>query len=126
MRTNEWYFSILIILITYFSFVFLSAFRLPILLIFSFTFSILIARDETRVGRVIMQTVVPILISIVLIFSLSIIYSSLSGELVLQSSQMSRVALGFLSMLLFGLVLGTPLAWLGARSRLSRYLVHPE
>jgi|GEM_PF-6021487 len=126
MRTNEWYFSIIIISITYFSFAFLSAFRLPILLVFSFIFSVMIARDETRLGRVVLQTIVPILISIVLLFSLSIIYSSLSGELVLQSSQMSHVALGFLSMLLFGLILGAPLAWLGARSRLADYLIQRD
>ncbi len=119
MRTNEWYFSLGIILVTYLSFVFFIDSRFIFLIFFAFIFSSLISRDERRIGRVVLKTIVPLLISIVIFFSAGLIFSALRGEFFLQSPQTASLALGFLSMLLLCAAAGIPLAWLGARFRLA-------
>lgn len=126
MRTNEWYISLIIIVASYLSFVFFSDFRFLFLIFFAFVFSGIISRDERRLGRVVLQTIVPLLISIVIFFSAALLAASLRGELLLQTSQMAVVAIAFLSMLLLCALVGTPLAWAGAQTRLLGLISRPE
>lgn len=117
MRTNEWYVTVGMILVTYFSLALLPNYRLFTMIIFSFVFAAIVARDEWRLGRVVLRTVVPLLISVVLLFSIALMSSSLDTNSPLSSGQAPAFALACIVLLLLSVLVGVPLAWLGAQTR---------
>lgn len=117
MRTNEWYVTVGMILITYFTLALLPNYRLFTMIIFSFIFAAIVARDEWRLGRIVLQTIVPLLISVVLLFSVALVSSSLDANSPLSSGQAPAFALACIVLLLLSVLIGVPLAWLGAQTR---------
>lgn len=117
VRTNEWYVSLGMIILSYFTFVFLPDFRFVFLIIFSFVFSAIVARDEWRLGRTILKSVTPLLVSVVLLFVAAFLGSSLGGVSPFQNGQASLAALGCIALLALCLLVGVPLAWAGAQAR---------
>jgi len=117
MRTNEWYVSVGMILITYLAFALLPNYRLFTMIIFSFVFAAIIARDEWRLGRIVLRSVVPLFISVVLLFSIALVSSSLDASSPLSSGKAPAFALACIALLVLCALVGVPLAWLGAQTR---------
>lgn len=117
MRTTDWYISLGMIILSYLAFAFFSDYRIVFLIIFSFSFSLIVSRDEWRLGRIISHSIIPLFLSVALLFIAAYLGSSFDGDSPLQSGQASVAAIGCIVLLSLCLLLGVPLAWAGARVR---------
>lgn len=124
MQTNAWYVSLVFVFVSYLALTLLADFRLPVMIFFSFVFSYVVSRDEWRVGRTVLLSVVPLVLGVALLFVAALFSAAISGSPI-QSSQLSHAAIGFLVLLFLCAAVGLPLAYAGALLRRYRLSLSP-
>ena len=116
IRTTHWVFSLLLALITYLVLLYLSSYRLVALVLLAFIFGFIISKDEWRVGRAVLKTIVPILGGITLLFLTPLFWATVI-ETTQRASILNAAAYGFLLMLALTLLLGVPFSCAGVLVR---------
>ncbi len=112
MRSTDWIVSVAFTFFSYLFFVHFESLRLAGVAVFPFLFAFYISSDEWRVGRAVLQAILPVILSVVLVFVVSLLWTtvishSTGGEL------LSASAYAFLLMLFLVGIVGLPLACAG-------------
>jgi hypothetical protein len=116
MRSTDWFISAAFTLFAYLFFVNFESFRLGGLIIFSFFFAYYISSDEWRLGRAVLLSILPILLSVALLFLAPLFWTTLIDQS-MRGPALASAAYGFLIMLLLSVLIGIPSACAGAMIR---------
>ncbi len=116
MSTREW-FPLFFVLFSFAFFLFAVDFRWLGILFLPLVYSFLLSRDEWRLGRVMLQTTVFILIGLVLFFSFSYIATAIAFSSTLRGPLVFRSAVAFFFLLFLTLGVGIPVSWVGVQLR---------
>ena len=112
MRSTDSLITVALTIFLYFFFVNFESYRLIGIIVFSFLFGYFISRDEWRAGRAITLSALPILLAVVLIFVVSLFWSTVVTHS-LNSTALVPVAYAFFVLLLAAILIGVPLAGAG-------------
>jgi hypothetical protein len=116
MRSTDWLISVGFTLVAYLFFVNFESLRLGGLIVFSFLFAYYISSDEWRFGRAVLLSILPILISVALLFVAPLFWSTVVEQSA-RGPVLATAAYGFLVMLFLSIIIGIPLACAGAMIR---------
>lgn len=116
MRSTDWLISVGFTIFAYLFFVNFESLRLGGLVVFSFLFAYYISSDEWRMGRAVLLSILPILLSVALLFIAPLFWSTVIEQSA-RGPGLTAAAYGFLVMLLLSVVIGIPLACAGAMIR---------
>ena len=112
VRSTDSIITVVFTLFLYLFFVNFESYRLIGIVVFSILFGYYISRDEWRAGRAIMLSSLPTFLAIVLIFVVSLFWSTVVMHSI-DSTTLIPVAYAFFTLLLAALIVGVPLAGVG-------------
>ena len=112
MRSTDSVITVALTIFLYLFFVNFESYRLIGIIVFSVIFGYFISRDEWRAGRAITLSALPAILAIVLIFVVSLFWSTVVTHSV-NSISLVPVAYAFFVLMLAAVLIGVPLAGLG-------------